>query len=82
MERYASGIAKRRAIDYACEDIAQKGGVVILRSWTLGDWFMALAVLFFVLAGAAKIAERQGRLGLALILLGLANAILLTLSRK
>jgi hypothetical protein len=55
---------------------------VILRSWTLGDWFMALAVLFFVLAGAAKIAERQGRLGLALILLGLANAILLTLSRK
>lgn len=53
-----------------------------LRSWTLGDWFMALAVFFFVLAGIAKIAERQGRLGLALVLLGLANAILLTLSRR
>jgi hypothetical protein len=60
----------------------EREGVVTLRSWTLGDWFMALAVFFFVLAGIAKIAERQGRLGLALVLLGLANAILLTLSRR
>ena len=52
-----------------------------MRDWTLGDWLMAVAVVFFVLAGVAKIFERQGRLGLALILLGVANAILLTLSR-
>jgi hypothetical protein len=55
---------------------------VIWRSWTAGDWLMALAVVFFMLAGAAKLTERQGRLGLALILLGLANALLLTLSRR
>ncbi|UCG85240.1 MAG: hypothetical protein JSW71_15040 [Gemmatimonadota bacterium] len=56
--------------------------MVIWRSWSAGDWLMALAVVFFILAGAAKFTERQGRLGLALILLGLANAILLTLSRR
>jgi hypothetical protein len=55
---------------------------MIWRSWSIGDWFMALAVVFFMLAGAAKLAERQGRLGMALILLGLANALLLTLSRR
>lgn len=42
---------------------------------------MVLSVSFFMLAGVAKIFERQGRLGLALLLLGVANAILLTLSR-
>ena len=52
-----------------------------MRSLTVGDWFMTVAVVFFVLAGAAKMLERQGRLGLALVLLGIANAILLTLSR-
>ena len=55
---------------------------MIWRSWSLGDWFMVMAVAFFVLAGAVKFAERQGRLGMALILLGLANAILLTLARR
>ena len=55
---------------------------MIWRSWTTGDWLMALAVVLFMLAGAAKLTERQGRLGLALILLGLANALLLTLSRR
>jgi hypothetical protein len=55
---------------------------VTWRSWSLGDWLMASAVVFFVLAGLAKLLERQGRLGLALVLLGLANALLLTLSRR
>jgi Co/Zn/Cd efflux system component len=55
---------------------------VIWRSWSWGDWLMACAVVFFVLAGVAKLIERQGRLGLALVLLGLANALLLTLSRR
>ena len=52
-----------------------------MRNWSLGDWLMAVAVVFFVLAGVAKMFERQGRLGVALVLLGVANAILLTLSR-
>ena len=43
---------------------------------------MACAVVLFVLAGVAKLIERQSRLGLALVLLGLANALLLTLSRR
>ncbi len=55
---------------------------MIWRSWSLADWLMAGAVVLFVLAGLAKLLERQGRLGLALILLGLANALLLTLSRR
>jgi hypothetical protein len=52
-----------------------------MREWSVGDWLMGVAVVFFVLAGIAKLLERQERLGLALILLGVANAILLTLSR-
>ena len=52
-----------------------------MRQWSLGDWLMAMAVLFFVLAGVAKVFERQAWLGLALILLGVANAVLLMLSR-
>lgn len=52
------------------------------RAWTPGDWLMAGAVVLFTLAGVAKIYERQGRLGVALILLGLANGILITLSRR
>ena len=59
-----------------------RGVIVIWRSWSLADWLMAGAVVLFVLAGLAKLLERQGRLGLALILLGLANALLLTLSRR
>lgn len=54
----------------------------MVRDWSIGDWLMAAAVVFFVLAGVAKLIERQGRLALALILLGIANAILLTLSRR
>ena len=53
-----------------------------MKSWSIGDWLMAAAVLLFVQAGAAKVMERQGKLGVALILLGAANAILLTLSRR
>jgi hypothetical protein len=52
------------------------------RSFTIGDWFMATAVVLFILAGAAKVFERQGRLAAALILLGVANAILLTLAKR
>jgi hypothetical protein len=52
------------------------------RSFTLGDWLMATAVVFFILAGAAKFLERQERLALALILLGVANAILLSLAKR
>ena len=55
---------------------------MIWKTWTAGDWLMAVAVLFFILAGIAKIIERQGRLGVALLLLGVANAILLTLAKK
>ncbi len=53
-----------------------------MRNWSIGDWLMAVAVVFFVLAGVAKFLERQGRLAIALVLLGVANAILLTLSRR
>ncbi len=52
------------------------------RTWSVGDWLMAGAVILFIVAGVAKLFERQGRLGAALILLGLANGILLTLSRR
>ena len=52
-----------------------------MRNLSAGDWLMVASVSFFVLAGAAKVFEKQGRLGIALVLLGVANAILLTLSR-
>ncbi|MCZ6915597.1 MAG: hypothetical protein O7I93_02370 [Gemmatimonadetes bacterium] len=52
------------------------------RTWSVGDWVMTGAVILFIVAGVAKLFERQGRLGAALILLGLANGILLTLSRR
>ncbi len=43
---------------------------------------MAAAVVFFILAGVAKVVERQTGVGVALVLLGVANAILLVLSRR
>lgn len=65
-----------------CCNMRDEEPQMMWRSWSAGDWLMAGAVALFIVAGVAKLFERQGRLGVALILLGLANGILLTLSRR
>lgn len=57
-------------------------GTLNLRTFSVADWLMVGAVVLFLMSGIVKLFERQGRLGVALILLGVANAILLTLTRR
>lgn len=48
---------------------------------SIGDCLMGLAIVFFILSGLAKATlDGQPWLALALVLVGLANAILMTLS--
>ena len=54
-----------------------------LAALSMGDWLMALAILFFWLSALVKgFHEQQGWLALALFLVGGANAILMTLSNS
>lgn len=48
-----------------------------MRTLTLSDWFMVGAIVFFFLAGVAKVWEKQYALGAALLLFSVGNGLLI-----